>query len=136
MISTMIFTFFKLQFLRRLYALVLDTNIFSRISEDKPRGTLNISVAKRCTFMWRIETKCSSFSSSWNVDVSVHKKWNFPLRISPVNLTNLPETADLVTFTGEILNRKLHFLRTVLSWYVILRDFSCIEFILLLRRLL
>ena len=33
--------------------------------------------------------------------VSLHKKWSFPLRISSVNF---------VTFTEEILNRKLHFL--------------------------
>ena len=37
---------------------------------------------------------------------SLHKKWSFPLRISSVNVT----TADLVWFTEEILNGKLHFL--------------------------
>ena len=40
----------------------------------------------------------------------LHKKWNFPLRISPVNVTKTWETADLVAFAGEILNGKLHFL--------------------------
>ena len=35
------------------------------------------------------------------------KKWSFPLRISPVNVSKF---ADLDTFTGEILNGKLHFL--------------------------
>ena len=34
------------------------------------------------------------------------KKWSFPLRISSVNMTKFP---DLVTFTDEILNGKLHF---------------------------
>ena len=63
-----------------------------RISGDKPRWILNISIAKTCKFLWCIETELSLFSSSWNVDV--------------------------------------------LSWYVILRALSCIEFILLLRRLL
>ena len=36
---------------------------------------------------------------------TVHKKWSFPLRISGVNVTK----PDLVTFTEEILDRKLHF---------------------------
>ena len=40
---------------------------------------------------------------------SLHKKWNFPLRISSVNATKLAETADLVTFTEEIGNGKLQF---------------------------
>ena len=84
--------FSKVSFLRRLYELVLDTNVSLRISGDKPRWILNISVAKTCKFLWCIETELSLFSSSWNVDV--------------------------------------------LSWYVILRALSCIEFILLLRRLL
>ena len=38
---------------------------------------------------------------------TLHKKWSFPLRISPVNVSKF---ADLDTFTGEILNGKLHFL--------------------------
>ena len=38
----------------------------------------------------------------------LHKKWSFPLRISSVNL-------DLVSFTEEILNGKLHFLCSLTS---------------------
>ena len=38
------------------------------------------------------------------------KKWSFPLRISSVNVTS-----DLVTFTEEILNGKLHFLCSALN---------------------
>ena len=41
---------------------------------------------------------------------SLHKNWSFSLRISPVTVTKYAETADLVTFTGEIFNGKLHFL--------------------------
>ena len=42
---------------------------------------------------------------------SLHKKWNFPLRISSVNTTPNPQfPADLVTFTEEVLDGKLHFL--------------------------
>ena len=40
---------------------------------------------------------------------SLHKKRSFPLSISTVNVTKSPETADLVTFTGEIANGKFHF---------------------------
>ena len=41
---------------------------------------------------------------------ALHKKWSFPLRISSVNVTKSQETADLVTFTEEILDGKVHFL--------------------------
>ena len=40
----------------------------------------------------------------------LHKKSSFSLRISPVNVTKSAGKSDLVTFTGEILNGKLHFL--------------------------
>ena len=40
---------------------------------------------------------------------SLHKKWRFPLRISTINMTK-SATADLVTFTEEILIEKLYFL--------------------------
>ena len=40
-------------------------------------------------------------------------KSNFPLIISSVNVTKTAETADLVTFTEEIPNGKLHFACTV-----------------------
>ena len=48
---------------------------------------------------------------------ALHKKWSFPLRISSVRVTKSAEnwpnphkTADLATFTEEILNGKLHIL--------------------------
>ena len=41
--------------------------------------------------------------------VSLHKKWSFPLRISSVNATKSAGNWDLVTFTEEIHNGKLHF---------------------------
>ena len=40
----------------------------------------------------------------------LQKKRSFPLRISSVNVIKSAEPADLVTFTEEILNEKLHFL--------------------------
>ena len=47
---------FQKSFLRRLYELVLVTNVSLRISGDRPWWILNISVAKTCTFLWCIET--------------------------------------------------------------------------------
>ena len=41
----------------------------------------------------------------------------FSIKVSPVNVTKSQETADLVTFTGEMPNGKLHFFGVV-----ILRD--------------
>ena len=41
---------------------------------------------------------------------ALHKKWSSPLRISSVMWPNSQSLADLVAFTIEILNGKLHFL--------------------------
>ena len=47
----------------------------------------------------------------WFSDVrSTAQKWSFLLRISSVMWPNLQFSADLVTFTEDILNGKLHFL--------------------------
>ena len=46
---------------------------------------------------------------------ALHKKWNFPVRISSVMWSNQQETACLVTFTEEILKGKLHFLWSEVS---------------------
>ena len=48
----------------------------------------------------------------------LHKKWSFPLRTSSVNVTKSEETCvfdhiNLITFTEETLNGKLHFLCSV-----------------------
>ena len=46
----------------------------------------------------------------YNVCITLHKKWNFRLRISSVNVTkSAGNCADLVSFTEEILNQKLNF---------------------------
>ena len=37
------------------------------------------------------------------------QKWRFPLRISSVNMTKSGGSADLVTFTEDILSGKLHY---------------------------
>ena len=46
---------------------------------------------------------------------ALHKKWSFPLRISSVNVPSTQFPADLVTFTEEMFNGKLHFLCSVSS---------------------
>ena len=42
----------------------------------------------------------------------------FPLRFSSVNVTNPQFPADLVTFTEEIFNGILHFLCSVLCYFL------------------
>ena len=49
---------------------------------------------------------------------TLHKKWSFPLWISSVHTTKSAETADLVTFAEEILNGKLHFLCSAISFFL------------------
>ena len=78
-------------------------------------------------FMWCIWSRFNDFSSlfMWlspeekkmEPNQSLHKKWNFPLKISSVNVQ---ETADLITFTEELLNGKLHFLcsELLLIWCI------------------
>ena len=48
-----------------------------------------------------------------SADLTLHKKWSFPLRISLVMWPNPEFPADLVTFTEEILSGKIHFLCSV-----------------------
>ena len=53
------------------------------------------------------------FGCFWGVEkgcIALHKKRSFPLRIFSVNLTKSADSCDLVTFTEEIPNAKLHFL--------------------------
>ena len=48
-----------------------------------------------------------------NKHLTLHKKWSFQLRISSINVSKSARTADLVTFTEEILIGKLQFLCSV-----------------------
>ena len=45
---------------------------------------------------------------------TLHKKWSFPLRIPSIKMAKPAFPADLVTYTEEILNGKLHFLRSLM----------------------
>ena len=70
----------------------------------------------------------NSFHKTWftcvkEIKLTVHKKWSFPLRISSVNWPNPQFPADLVIFTEEIPNRKLHFL-CIISKYLDIRKFT------------
>ena len=67
---------------------------------------------------WDVGNNChqsvrSLWYDSW---LTLHKKWSFPLRISSVH-------EDLVTFTKEILNGKLHFVCSVSLLFVFLGCF-------------
>ena len=53
------------------------------------------------------ETTMTSAKKNENDTQTLYKKWSFPLRISSVNV-NKSVISPLVTFTEEILNRKLH----------------------------
>ena len=66
---------------------------------SKPGRNKKKSLTVRITKHLRRQSKDSKD------DLWLQKKWSFPLKISSVNLT----TADLVTFTKEILNGKVHF---------------------------
>ena len=59
-------------------------------------------------FIWLFS---QDFLEGMSFRCSLHctKKWNFPLKIFSVNVTNPRFPADLVTFTEEILNAKIHF---------------------------
>ena len=48
-----------------------------------------------------------------NKHLTLHKKWSFQLRIFSINVSKSARTADLVTFTEEILIGKLQFLCSV-----------------------
>ena len=48
---------------------------------------------------------------------SLHKKWSCPLRFSSLNVSNLQQTADFVTFTDEIINGKLFCVQYILSTF-------------------
>ena len=62
---------------------------------------------------WIISTFLKVLPNLFKVKQSLHKKWSFPLKSSSVNVTKSPFTADLVTFTEDIFNGKLHFLCSV-----------------------
>ena len=49
------------------------------------------------------------------VSVSMHKIWSFLLWISSINVTNPQKTADLVTFTEEILLENFIFCKVSIS---------------------
>ena len=78
------------------------------LSNDQTKHNLiqsydrNVQYTAMCDFIWAVDF-------AW-ADYTLHKKWSFSLRIYSVNLNISARSADLVTFTEEILNWKLHFL--------------------------
>ena len=62
------------------------------------------------TIIWNLENLELSNEINQDWIHSLHKKWNFPLKISSIMWSNPQFSADLVTFTEEIHNGKFHFL--------------------------
>ena len=60
----------------------------------------------------KILIKCFTFCSSFQ-NLTLHKKWSFPLRIFSVSVTKLQFPEDMVTLTEEILHEKTQFLCSV-----------------------
>ena len=62
---------------------------------------------------------------------ALHKEWSFPLRISSVNVTKSPKlTAELVTFTEEIIHEKLYFLCSDIFCSAVKSNINPIEIVL------
>ena len=59
---------------------------------------------RRVNLMWTSQLKYAD---------NIAQKMKFYIKVSSVNVTKTQKTADMVTFTKDILNRKLHFLRSV-----------------------
>ena len=83
--------------------LKLDKNIENRKAETYCNG-LQKPISSRHRWYYNVFPEV-------NKESVLHKKWSFSLRISPVNVTKC--SADLVTFTEEILSEKLHFLCSI-----------------------
>ena len=77
---------------------------FKNMFDLKSKISYKLSYRNQVNHVW-ILRNVTEFIRPKNVR-ALHKKWKFSLRISSVN--EFP--ADLVTFTDEILNWKLHFL--------------------------
>ena len=60
-------------------------------------------------FLCSAFTKKASKKNFIFCSVTLHKNWSFALTISSVNVSKSAVSLDLVTFTKEILNGKLHF---------------------------
>ena len=102
---------------------LLPTGLFIFEKENLFGDGSNEEKAKWSVFFFQIYCRWSSFSLFHNMsNVSLHKKWNFPLRISLVNVTKSEVSYG---FDEEILNGKLHFCVVFLTLWVFLNfDFN------------
>ena len=67
--------------------------------------------------MERVNTEAKfTFISFTRLKLMLDVPVNFSSRLSLVNVTTPARNADLVTFTQEILNGKLHFLYSDSNW--------------------
>ena len=70
-------------------------------------ATILIELYRHAIWDYQVGPEFSVLSiSQWR---ALHKKWSFSLRNSSINVTKSAGYCGLVTFTDEILHRKLHF---------------------------
>ena len=74
-----------------------------------------IIFSKMQIYLWYFKCDETDSKSKRVNKLTLHNKWNFPLRISSVNVIK-PAPVDLVTFTEEILNRTHHFFLQCQYW--------------------
>ena len=82
------------------------------------QNTFNYQIKNFKSIMWIVRNNRETYDILTNfMQLTLHKKWSFRLRISSVNMTTNP--AESVTFTEEIFNGKLHLLCSVISFYTL-----------------
>ena len=72
------------------------------------QNTFNYQIKNFKSIMWIVWNNRETYILTNFMQLTLHKKWSFRLKISSVNVTINP--ADSVTFTEEIFNGKLLFI--------------------------
>ena len=108
---------YRTQQLLRCHSYHIRNNLYLNISDEKNMN-LNYHILQIQSILHssriNIQRLFCFFSDSTILLSHYTKKWTFPLRISSVNVTKSAGNYDLVIFTKEILNGKLHFLSSVI----------------------
>ena len=81
------------------------------------QNTFNYQIKNFKSIMWIVWNNRETYILTNFMQLTLHKKWSFRLRISSVNVTINP--ADSVTFTEEIFNGKLYLLCSMISFYTL-----------------
>ena len=95
------------------YTILGSNKEFLIISEGSKK-----SIGKKIQYINKRNTSIRKYIKNILVEseqqLSLHKKWSFPLRIPSVNVTKSSGNCGFGHITEKILNRKLHFLYSVL----------------------